>query len=168
MQSLLGLTQKRAKELVPGELFLFSIGSSDEPTSLAILLDPGKEGEPVYGVLASPDFETPLCWYTADENDYCLSYGPDWLIEERPNIETVSDGDRDARLFFDKAAKVLKFMPSRGFSHHALYFDLVASKLHQISSRAARLTRWVIWASLDQYKSPRAEALFEYPPKAAA
>ncbi len=49
----------------------------------------------MFGVRRSPEFETPLCWYVADANDYCLSYGTDWLLEERANIGTTMPDGRD-------------------------------------------------------------------------
>ncbi|RWD23043.1 hypothetical protein [Mesorhizobium sp.] len=167
MERLLGLSQKRAKELAPGELFLFAHRSSDEPTSLAILLENNPQGEPVYGVIASPDFGTPICWHVGDETDYCLSYGSNWLLEERPTVGVAlaEEADQNIRVFIDKEAVVLKFLPPQGLSHRALLFDVVAAKFHQqLGSRAARLSRWAIWASRDQFDSHRGSPLFEFAP----
>ncbi|OBQ72246.1 hypothetical protein [Mesorhizobium loti] len=169
MQSLLGLTHKRADELVPGELFRFAL-SSGAGTSLALML--GNNGvDPMFGILASPEFENPLTWYEGASTDRCLSYGMEWLLEERPGPETAPGNtfqpDPKIKLLIDSGATVMRFAPPHGFVHQSINFDLTNGKSGiQLSSRAAPVASWAIWASLDQYKSPRANALFKYPPAA--
>ncbi|RWE07669.1 MAG: hypothetical protein EOS23_26470 [Mesorhizobium sp.] len=157
---------------MPGELFRFSLNSA-AGSSLAILLQMSSDGDPLFGMLSSPEFNNPLTWYGGDSNDHCLSYGTEWLLDERPGPETAPGNsyqqNANVKLFVDRQATVIKFTPPSGFTHQAINFDLVAGKVgHQISNRAAPIARWAIWASLDQYNSPRAKELFEYPPKADA
>ncbi|MER8692387.1 hypothetical protein NKI77_11855 [Mesorhizobium opportunistum] len=171
MQSLLGLTHKSAKDLVPGELFRFALNSGSS-SSLALMLGAGGDGDPLYGILASPEFKTPLTWYEGSSTDRCISYGTKWLLEERPGPETAPGNafqqDAQMRLFIDNGGTIIRFAPPQGFVHQSINFDLTNGKSGmQLSARAAPVANWAIWAGLDQYKSARTEALFEYPPKAA-
>jgi hypothetical protein len=170
MQSLLSLIHKRAAELVPGELFRFAV-SSGSGSSLALTLGGSGDGDPMFGILASPEFQNPLTWYEGSSTDCCLSYGTQWLLEERPGPETVPGNafqqDATMRLFIDSGATILRFAPPQGFVHQSINFDLTNGKSGvALSARVAPVANWAVWASLDQYKSPKATALFEYPPKA--
>ncbi|GLR45645.1 hypothetical protein GCM10007880_61630 [Mesorhizobium amorphae] len=172
MHSLLCLTHKSAADLVPGELFRFALNSGADG-SLALMLGTNGDGDPLFGILRSPEFETPLTWYEGSSTDRCVSYGTEWLLEERPGPETAPGNafqqDAKIRLFIDSGATVMRFTPPHGFVHQSINLDLTNTKIGSaLSTRAAPVANWAIWASIDQYKSPRAEALFEYPPKAAA
>ncbi|PBB85740.1 hypothetical protein [Mesorhizobium sp. WSM3876] len=163
MQSVLNLTQKPAIELTPGELFTFTLSSS---SSLAIFINRNSDGDPLFGVLSSPDFDNPLTWFHADEYQSCLSYGKDWVLEDRPLDPGIApqDTDKDVRLFADGGAKVMRFMPPKGSESYPIHFDLVTNEPHKaLATKALPIHRWAIWPTLEHFRSSRKNPLFEYP-----
>lgn len=170
MRTLMNLTPKNVGELTPGELVRMDFGTA---SALVLLLSPDMEGDTIVGVIASPDFETPLCWSEARKSDRCLSYGTDWFLEERPGPETAPGrqlpGGRAPVAFYDTDGLVLRFAPPRGFAHQGFLFNLQKGVfLRQPSSKAAPLDRWAIWASEEHYRHSRQPALFEWPIPAPA
>lgn len=169
MRTLMNLTPKKVGELAPGELLRMDFGTA---SGLALLLNPNLEGDPIVGVISSPDFQTPLCWWEASNTDRCLSYGHDWYLEERPGPETAPGGQlpggRTAVAFYDTDGLVLRFAPPRGFAHQGILFNLHKGELsRQLSSKAAPLDGWAIWANVDHYRYSQQPALFEWPIPAA-
>ncbi|WP_133304752.1 hypothetical protein [Mesorhizobium sp. DCY119] len=168
MKTLLNLTHKRAGDLLPGELFRLSF-SSVSGSSLVLMLGHTRDGDPLYGFISSPDFQTPLTWYEGSSTDRCLSYSIDWLLEERPGPETAPGGKAPATprtaIHFDNDGTIMRFSPAPSFSNNAINFNLSTGKLvGQGSGYMAPMVNWAIWANLEHYQSPRADALFVYPP----
>jgi hypothetical protein len=166
MRTIMNLTPQKVGDLSPGALFRINMGTG---SALAILLSPDMDGDPIYGIVSSPDFETPLTWYEGSSTDRCLSYGSDWIFEERPGLETAPGCDLQGRTspaaFYDGDGLVLRFSTPRGFAHQGFLFNLSASQSARqpSASRTAPLACWAIWANIEHFRRPQGEPLFEYP-----
>lgn len=167
MNTLLNLTYKAASELAPGELFRVKLQGSNSASLAILLMRDSDHNDPVYGLLNGPAGFQPLEYFEGNGRDFCLSYGIDWLLEERPGPETAPGVTPTpaARLFFDSTGIIFQFQAPQGFIRQSMNFNITAKNVVPASAivQPAPLASWAIWANLEHSRQPASKPLFEYP-----
>jgi len=158
------LTTKTIADLEQGELFRYSFGAS---AGLLLLIGGLRNGQRLFGILSSTEFQSPMQWYQGTEIGHCLSYGCDWVLEEVHGPETacgLSYSQQTASLFIDDAGPVFAFSAgARMLGWGKKYFALQSSQiLESIGREAAPVNRWRIWESQDHFDRG-GDPLFEMP-----
>lgn len=154
----------RAVSIVePGELVRISFGAN---AALAILLQKRDNGRILFGILQSDVFSNPLTWHDDSPDEFYLSYGLDWIVEEVHGPETASRGyyaQQKEGLWITATGIAMQFRAPEQFGRHGFVcFNLERHEMADIDSRAAPIDRWRIWENAE-HLARGGEPLFEMP-----
>lgn len=161
------LRHASVEQLVAGELFVFSFGGVNRSLMMKLFTPPNRP--PLFGVLESTGFKTPLAWYSGEVNGPCLSYGTSWFVETIPGPETqpsnTYEHDPAHRLFLDSDGSfVWRFQGEDGFAHRGtLHYAIGDERERSLHHSAAPFARFRVWAAHEDYLDARAAPIFSYP-----
>ncbi|MBY3386434.1 hypothetical protein [Rhizobium laguerreae] len=155
---------KEVKNTAIGELILFSIGRSQ---ALGIVLGPRFPNLEL--CILRIDTRSSLTFHsTARQEESCISYGCDWILEPIIGSETISENfdwlEKPGILHLENGQAGVYFQgnTSENGGRYPDYIDLLSTTSKAPSRSALPVKRWRIWRSNEDMSSRKAEPLFTF------